>query len=179
MGGDLNSPRAGSRFCRGVAAAALATAGLLFVPGTEQALASPQACPTTNFYSVSNALGTFVPDTKKKVYGQAGVTLTVTAENGTEWSGTIGGSVEGDASFIIASAKATVDGSISYTKTTTVSLGGSWTVPSSQKLGWLALGSQGYVMSWQYGSNTAQCKYEEIRGGSATLPAMAPVVGHS
>lgn len=140
---------------------------------------TPNACPSKHFYSVSNSLGRFVRDSRKTVYGQPGVTLSVSAEKGTQWSGTVGGSVEGDVGFILASAKATVSASVTYSKTTTVALGGVWTVPAGKNLGWLALGSQGYVMSWEYGENTPQCRYSRIRGGSASLPALSPVIGHS
>jgi hypothetical protein len=158
-----------------------ATALLLcaFAPAAAAAAEHPNSCPPDNTYSVSGATGTFVPDTSKRVYGQSGVTLSLTASRGTEWSGTVGGSVSGDVGIIVAKAQATIETSITYSKTTTVDLGGSWTVPSNQSSGWLALGSQGFSMHWQYAGYTASCQYRVIRSGTAVLPAFSPYIGHS
>jgi hypothetical protein len=128
---------------------------------------------------VSNAVGTFVPDDSKKVYGASGVTLSISVDAGHSWSGTVGGSVSSDIDFIVASAQASISTSITYTKTTTTHIGGSWTVPSNQSTGWLALGSRGYSMHWQYAGYTASCGYRVIRSGGATRPALAPYVDHS
>ncbi|REH43691.1 hypothetical protein BCF44_109234 [Kutzneria buriramensis] len=148
-------------------------------PIASAATEHPNGCPPDNTYSVSNAVGAFVPDAAKKVYGQSGVTLSINAAAGTTWTGTVGGSASGDIDAIIASAQATVSSSISWSKTTTVTLGGSWTVPSSQKTGWLALGSQGYSMHWQVAGYTGGCVYKVLRSGSAALPALTPMLAHS
>jgi hypothetical protein len=158
-----------------------ATALLLgaLAPVASAATAQPNSCPPDNQYSVSNALGTFVPDNDKKVYGATGVTLSLSVAAGTSWTGSVGGSVSGDISLIVAAAQMSVNGSISYSKSTTVNLGGSWTVPANQQSGWLALGSQGYSMHWQLAGYTATCAYRIIRQGGATLPALTPFINHS
>jgi hypothetical protein len=139
----------------------------------------PNGCPPDPWYSTWASYGKFIVDPDKQVYGQSGVTLSISASSGTTFSGTVGGSVSGDIDAIIASASATINTSITYSKTTTVTLGGSWTVPASQSVGWLALGSQGYGMNWAYYEYTAPCGVRTIRSGTANLPALAPVIGHS
>lgn len=158
-----------------------ATALLLgaLAPAAAAATEHPNACPPDNTYSVSGAAGAFVPDNSKKVYGASGVNLQISVDSGHSWSGTIGGSVGGDVNFIVAEADTSVNASITYTKTTTAHMGGSWTVPSNQSSGWLALGSKGFTMHWQYAGYTGGCAWRVIRSGSASLPALAPYIDHS
>jgi hypothetical protein len=127
----------------------------------------------------SGATSTFVPDSAKKVYGASGVTLTVSAASGTTWTGTVTSATQGDISAIVVEAKETISGSVSYSKTTTVTLSGSWKVPSSQSSGWLALGSKGYRMNWQEGYDTGSCTWVKVKSGTASLPAQSPYIGHS
>lgn len=139
----------------------------------------PQMCQPDLTTDVSGAVGSFVPDSGKRVYGAAGTTLTISAAAGTTWSGTIGGSGSVDESAIILSAVQTVSASISYSKTTTVSLGGSWTVPKGDSSGWLALGSMGYSMKWSTGEYNGNCTWRTLGSGTASLPAESPFIDHS
>jgi hypothetical protein len=104
----------------------------------------PDGCPPDPGFRFYNVKSTFVGDKSKTVYGQSGTTLSVSVAKGHTWTGTITYAAKLSESILIASAEETISGSLSYAKTTTVTLGGSWTVPKSQKDGWLALGSKGY-----------------------------------
>ncbi|WP_405830614.1 hypothetical protein [Streptomyces sp. NBC_01176] len=107
------------------------------------------------------------------------VTRFVSVAKGHTWTGTITYASKLSESIIVASAEETISGSISYSKTTTVTLGGSWKVPASQKDGWLALGSKGYSFNWERGSYNGGCKWIVSNHGTAKLPALSPYIAHS
>jgi hypothetical protein len=142
---------------------------------------TPDGCPNQDYYTVSGPSGTFVADPSKQVYGEAGITISVSAAAGTTFSGTVSGGVSGDISAIVAAASISIGTSVTYSKTTTVTLSGSWTVKlkSGQTLGWIALGSEGYTMKWAYDQETTKCTSTVIRSGTAQLPSISPVVGNS
>ncbi|MGW1811322.1 hypothetical protein [Streptomyces sp. NPDC002078] len=141
--------------------------------------AHPDGCPPDPGFSFSNVKSTFVGDKSKAVYGQSGVTLSVSVAKGHAWTGTATYSAKLSESFLVASAEESTNGSISYAKTTTVTLGGSWVVPKSQKGGWLAVGSKGYSFDWQYGSYNGGCKWIVSNHGTAKFPALSPYIAHS
>jgi hypothetical protein len=136
-------------------------------------------CPADPTVSISTVKSKFVGDKSKTVYGQSGVTLSVSVAKGHTWTGTITSATKVSASIIVASAEETISGSISYAKTTTVTLGGTWKVPANQKDGWLALGSKGYSFNWERGSYNGGCKWIVSNHGTAKLPALAPYIAHS
>ncbi|MEU6220113.1 hypothetical protein ABZ845_21730 [Streptomyces sp. NPDC047022] len=129
--------------------------------------------------SLSNVKSTFVGDKSKTVYGQSGVTLSVSVAKGHTWTGTFTYSAKLSQSIIIESAEESISGSVSYAKTTTVTLGGTWKVPNNQRDGWLALGSKGYSFNWDYGSLNGGCKWISTSHGTAKLPALSPYIAHS
>jgi hypothetical protein len=139
----------------------------------------PDGCPPDPGFAFSSVKSTFVGDKSKTVYGQSGITLSVSVAKGHTWTGTLTSATKVSASVLVASAEETISGSISYAKTTTVTLGGSWKVPSNQKDGWLALGSKGYSFNWQYGSTNGACKWISSNHGTARLPALSPYIAHS
>ncbi|MFD8004948.1 hypothetical protein [Streptomyces mirabilis] len=111
---------------------------------------------------------------------QAGsITLKVEVAKGHTWTGTFTYAAKLSESILVASAEETISGSISYAKTTTVTLGGTWKVPASQKDGWLALGSKGYSFNWERGSYNGGCKWIVSNHGTAKLPALSPYIAHS
>ncbi|MFF2524149.1 hypothetical protein [Streptomyces liangshanensis] len=142
-------------------------------------LVHPDGCPPDPGYSFSSVKSTFVGDKSKTVYGQSGITLSVSVAKGHTWTGTFTSATKVSASAIVASAEETISGSISYAKTTTVTLGGSWKVPANQADGWLALGSKGYSFNWQYGSYNGGCKWIASNHGTAKFPALSPYIAHS
>jgi hypothetical protein len=148
-------------------------------PGGANHPMNPDGCPPDPGFSFSSVKGTFVGDKSKTVYGQSGVTLSVAVAKGHTWTGTFTYSTKMGISYLIASADVNISSSISYAKTTTVTLGGSWKVPANQKDGWLALGSKGYSFNWQYGSYNGGCKWIVSNHGTAKLPATSPYIAHS
>jgi hypothetical protein len=154
--------------------------GVLMPQSAMAAGSSGSRCAPDPGYSVSQVSSSFIRDPSKTVYGHPGVTLTVSVAKGHTWTGTITGTAKGQYGAIVVSAELSVSASISYARTTTVTLGGSWKVPKSQRLGWLALGSEGYRMRWTHGSHLgAACHWVVDDSGTARLPARAPVIGHS
>ncbi|GAA2300081.1 hypothetical protein GCM10010234_48550 [Streptomyces hawaiiensis] len=139
----------------------------------------PDGCPPDPGFRFYNVKSTFVGDKSKTVYGQSGVTLSVSVAKGHTWTGTFTYAAKLSESVLVASAEETISGSISYAKTTTVTLSGSWKVPASQKDGWLALGSKGYSFKWERGSTNGGCKWIVSNHGTAKLPALSPYIAHS
>ncbi|MFJ6216716.1 hypothetical protein ACIQGZ_25810 [Streptomyces sp. NPDC092296] len=172
---------------KGINAARVAAVGSIVVlalsaqaPASFAGTVKPHACPPDLSTTVSNSKAVFVPDPGKIVYGDSGTTLTVSAAAGSVLTGTVSGSGEIDESLIVVAAKQTISASIAYSKTTTVTLSGSWKVPSSQSSGWLAIGSQGYSMNWKTTRTNGNCSGESTLGsGTAKLPAQTPYVAHS
>lgn len=161
-------------------AAMTATPNSFAAEGKPAGTVHPMQCPPDLTTTVSNGKAAFVRDSHKTVYGDSGVTLSLSVAKGHTWTGTFTYSGQLEESMIIASAKETYSASISYAKTTTVTLGGSWKVPKSQKSGWLALGSQGYSMKWKTTRTKGNCSGEETLGsGTAKLPAKSPYIKHS
>ncbi|MFF7238410.1 hypothetical protein [Streptomyces collinus] len=139
----------------------------------------PDGCPPDPTVSITKVKHTFVGDKTKTVYGQSGITLKVEVLKGHTWTGTITYSAKLSESIIVASAEETISGSISYAKTTSVALGGTWKVPANQSDGWLALGSKGYSFNWERGSYNGGCKWVVSSHGTAKLPALSPYLAHS
>ncbi|MFG2939687.1 hypothetical protein [Streptomyces sp. NPDC048282] len=139
----------------------------------------PEGCPPDPSVSITKVKSTFVGDKSKTVYGQSGITLSVSVAKGHTWTGIITYAFKLSESIIVASAEETITPSVSYAKTTTVSLSGSWKVPASQKDGWLALGSKGYSFNWERGSYNGGCKWIVSNHGTAKLPALSPYIAHS
>jgi len=137
------------------------------------------SCQSDPTVSITNAKSTFVRDKDKTVYGQSGVTLSISVAVGHTTTGTFTYAAKLSESIIVASAEETLGGSVSWSKTTTVALGGTWKVPSSQNDGWLALGSKGYSFNWERGSYNGGCKWIVSNHGTAKLPALAPYIAHS
>ena len=113
------------------------------------------------------------------VYGQSGVTLSISESAGTVVTGTVGGSGTFSISAIVAGASASVNASIAYSKTASVTRGGSWSVPASQATGWLADGARSSHMTWQRETISGSCAVIVLGSGTANLPTLAPYIFHS
>lgn len=168
-----------------IAASAVASAAAVLAIGAAPGAVAadrtvhPMSCPMDKGTVVSGAKTVFVPDPGKRVYGASGVTLSISAAKGTSWTGTVSASGTVEVGLIVASAKETYGGSYSWGKTTTVTLGGTWKVPSTQKTGWLALGSQGSHMNWITTQTQPNCSSKTLGKGTINLPKLAPYIGHS
>ncbi|WP_157749590.1 hypothetical protein [Jatrophihabitans sp. GAS493] len=106
--------------------------------------ATPRACiysdsiQTSNFHAGGFKVGNDVFD---KVIGSSGIALTITANRVTSESTTLSASATAGVSGIVASASVTAGKALMSSQSTTTQVGGSWTVPASQKTGWLAFGT--------------------------------------
>jgi hypothetical protein len=76
--------------------------------------------------------------------------------------------------MIIHDADLSVSGSISYTKTQSVTQGDQYRVPRRWAHGWLAWGSYGYAMHWELARTDSACHVQVIRRGTTKLPARDP-----
>ena len=157
--------------------AATLAAGTILTPVVTAAPALA-ACPVEYDYSFSSITDIFYRDPNKTLIIYPGVTGSITVSSGHSWSGTIGGSLETSVSAFIASAKTTVSASVTYTRTTDVAYGGSWTNTTSSAK-WLAFGSSGKSFRWQYGHTTPTCGWTTTSSGSAQLSVNStPAVKH-
>jgi hypothetical protein len=106
-----------------------------------------------------------------RIYGQSGVTLSISKGV----SKTIGGSVTGtgtaEVKAIFAKASVSLAISVQYSRSTTTTFGGSWTVPKSQRTGWLEVGTRsGYTFKWKRYHYRSPCKMVVDAQGTAKGP---------
>jgi hypothetical protein len=106
-----------------------------------------------------------------RIYGQSGVTLSISKGV----SKTIGGSVTGtgtaEVKAIFAKASVSLAISVQYSHTTTTTFGGSWTVPKSQRTGWLEVGTRsGYTFKWKRYHYKSPCTMVVDARGTAKGP---------
>ena len=113
----------------------------------------------------------------QRVYGTKGLPLTLSISMGTGITGTVGGQLSGDLNLIVAGAKASVDSSISLTKTVAATASTTWIVPTAT--GWLAVGAIAQSGNWQYGYFDCGGRWVVQRSGSYVLPTLAPAFYHS
>lgn len=112
-----------------------------------------------------------------RIYGQKGVTLSLTMTQGTGLTGTVGGELSGDLSAIVAAIKASVSSSIAYSMTSSITQSGSWTVTGAT--GWFAVGAVSFAGTWQYGSYNCSGVWFVQRSGTYNLPSHMPYFHHS
>jgi hypothetical protein len=144
----------GRRILTAVAAGSVIGA---MTPGTASAAGAAtsdssraRVCETGIFYSFSGGKAIYIRAKNGRVYGQRGVTLSISKGV----SKTIGGSVTGtgtaEAGLIFAKASASLSISVEVSRTTTTTFGASWKVPKSQDVGWLEVGTRnGHTFTWE------------------------------
>lgn len=189
--GQTAAPQSAAAFASASAASAgtprggYALAGTTGAPPPSAAPSNPGVTPQCGlgapFYSVGNATPAFTAaGTRYEFTGSPGTPLSVSMQRGTSWSGTVGGSGQFDISAIVASAKATVSGSITYTTDSSATLTvGPWTVPTNQsRWGWVAIGSTQYRMNWYKYVQLSTCAFEKLGSGIASLPTVYPAGNH-
>ena len=112
--------------------------------------------------------------------GTPGTPLSVQIAVGLGVIGTVGGSVCGDVSAIIAGAQAQVSSSISLSWTASVTYtAGPWIVPAGVHVGALHAGVERDSFTWQYGSYNGACKWIVSRSGPVDVPWRAPYFWHT
>jgi hypothetical protein len=90
--------------------------------------------------------------------------------NGYSYSGSIGGIGSFDVRAIVKRAQATINASIAYSDSTSVTQSASYVVSSDRALGWLAHGSAEYNISWQKYLRRESCSLVEVASGRGHLP---------
>jgi hypothetical protein len=136
----------------------------------------PRSCPVEYYYKYSPVTNAYKDATGvAPVYGQPGITVSITITRGQSVTGTIGGSASGEASAIVAGAKAEVSSSIALTKTASVSYTGTATIPRTwTNGGYLHVGGYTKKMTWYYANTTPSCGERINRSGPANLPTSVP-----
>jgi hypothetical protein len=137
----------------------------------------PRGCSTPYAYQYTKVTNVNQADPADTSSGENGITLTVTITNGQTVTGTVGGSAGFDLDAIVAGANASVNGSISYSKTSSVTKSYQWKVTGGAE-GTLYVGAQDKKMDWQYGYVNSGCKYVEAQHGTAKLPYKLPYSWH-
>lgn len=163
----------------------LAVAGLLIGLVTTSsatgnaAVSRPDGCPPDRGYNYVNAKShTF--DIVPPATGTPGTPLSIQIAIGLGVTGTVGGSVSGDVSLIIAGAKAEINASLALSWTASVTYGaGPWVVPSGVHEGALHAGAERDSFTWQYGAYNGGCRWVVSRTGPADLPWKAPYFWHT
>ena len=157
---------------RALAASAALIAAVVAVPSP--ALAS---CPPDAGYTWSGTTGSH-RDMVPSVWGDGGVTISITLTIGSSASATVGGSLQTTESVLIASAQETISASITQTMTATVAYSGSWTVPSTASWGELHAGASSYSSHWAYGHYSPTCVWTVTSSGTANMPYHYPSFWH-
>ncbi len=161
--------------------AAQAGLGVAFAVGTTMiaplsATAGTQSCPVEHYYKYGGVTNSYKDATGvNPVYGQPGISVSIAITHGKSVNGTIGSALSGEASAIVASAKAEVNASIALTKTASVTYTGSVTIPKTWKNGgYLHVGGYTKKMTWYYANSTPTCGEHINRSGPANLPTSIP-----
>ena len=162
-------------FSKILAVSTLASAVLVPIATATPAFAG---CAPDAGYSFSSVQSIFYRDPQKTITVYPGVTGSITAAAGTSWSGAISGTLKTSVSAFIASVDVSVQTTITYTRTTTVTVGGSY-YNNTTSPRWLALGTSGRSMHWSYGYYAATCNYVQQSSGTANLSNDGtPAVAH-
>jgi hypothetical protein len=166
----VERPRFGRRWHAIVALAALVAAA---IGPASPAKATADGCAPDYNYSWSNTSSNKF-DMVPYATAPGGHTLSITLTAGASVSITIGGSLETSQSVLIASAKESINASITGTLTASVSYSDSWTVPSGASYGELHAGAKRYFSHWSYGHDTPACTWLVTSTGNANMPWQLP-----
>ena len=102
------------------------------------------------YYSFSGKRPVYIRAKDGRVYGQSGVTLSISKGVSKTIGGSLTGTSAAEAGAIFAKASVSLAISVQYSRTTTTTFGGSWTVPKNQSTGWLEVGTKGgYTFKWK------------------------------
>lgn len=153
--------------------AALATIVVATVGAAAPAIATTDSCPPDYAYTWSSTSSNKI-DLVPYSTAPGGHTLSITLTAGASISIQIGGSLETSQSILIASAKESINASITGTLTASVSYGDSWTVPSNASYGELHAGANRYYSHWSYGHYSPSCTWVVTSTGTANMPWHLP-----
>lgn len=135
---------------------------------------SPRVCTSGGsapYYSFSDKEPKYIAAKNGRVYGQSGVTLTVTKGTSFTVGGSVTGSESGEADAIIAKASVTYSLSFTLSRTTNTTYSGSWKVPKDQETGWLEVGTNnGYTFNWERYHYASPCRKVVEASGKTKVP---------
>jgi uncharacterized membrane protein len=109
---------------------------------------SVSVCETGYFYSTAQTAAYIAAKSGDRIYGDAGVTLTIAKGTTHTFSGSLTGTTTAEAGVIFAKASLAVGLTVGYSRAATTTQGGSWTVPSNQNPGWLEMGDHAYNVKY-------------------------------
>lgn len=139
-------------------------------PGTNRlAICDPGGRPP--YYSFSHKKPIYIRARDGRIYGQSGVTLSITKGVSKTIGGSVTGTASAEAGVIFAKASVSLAISVQYSRTTTTTFGASWTVPKKQKVGWLEVGTRGgYTFRWKRYHYVSPCRVVVDAHGTAKGP---------
>ena len=142
----------------------LAVAGGVAAPAAAapSAPARPMVCDpgnNHNLYSFSGKKKIYIRAKDGRVYGDSGITLSISKGVSKTIGGSVTGTASAEAGVIFAKASASLAISVQGSRTTTTTFSGTWTVPKSQKTGWLEVGTyDGYTFKWSRYHYASPCR---------------------
>jgi len=136
---------------------------------TQSQICDPGGKPP--YYSFSGKKPIYIRAKNGRIYGSSGVTLSITKGVSKTIGGSLTGTSSAEAGAIFAKASVSLAISVEYSRTTTTTFGGSWTVPDNQDTGWLEVGTKnGYTFKWQRYHYRAPCTKVIEAHGTAKGP---------
>lgn len=146
----------------GAAASVLGVSSLTAAPAASAATsdtAQRRVCETGTFYSFSGKKAIYLRARNGRVYGQRGVTLSISKGVSKTIGGSVTGTASAEAGVIFAKASASLSISVEVSRTTTTTFGASWKVPKKQAVGWLKVGTRnGHTFKWQRYHYASPCR---------------------
>lgn len=173
---------------RGLAGCLMTGALLVGVSATASQAATPiQSAPVSEasspapdgvcsggwVYTTTKTSGpTFQQAAGASVSGDGGITLSLSRSKTYTVTGTISGSTSAEAGVIFAKASATVGASVALSHSSTITSGGTWTVPSNWAGGRLTAGSMKYGGGWKKFQELPNCSLVLNKSGTWNGPKL-------
>lgn len=149
-------------------------------PTATRSSALPGHTRSTSEYSITDKKKIYIASKGSRIYGDRGVTLSISKGISHTISGEVTGTVSVEAGVLFAQASASLAVSVGGSVTTSSSHSGTWTVTT--KVGWLEVGTKnGYSFKWTKFHYRAPCtKVIEGKGtGKAVAKNAAVYYKHS
>lgn len=153
---------------RGSMAAALA-AGIAcaVAPASFADQRGPEACPEVGQVSyTTSSSAVYRGDRTTRTYGASGGELEITLGESVTTGGSITGTTSAEAGVIFAKASVSVGVEIRKDWTNSVTRAYRWTVPSSQREGWIEAGHRAYNVTYSKKQIVAPCNVKLVKSGT-------------
>ena len=149
-----------------IVAALLVPGSLVAAPSAEAAVSAPSGCPDLgDTWCSTSSSATYVGDRSTRAYGDAGGTLSITVGRQVTTGGSISGTTTAEAGVIFAKASVQVGVTVHRDWSNSVSHTYSWTVPSTQRVGWLEAGHRAYWVSYSKKVLSWPCTPRVVKSG--------------